>query len=96
MNKAKEKLSEKDTGVRMALKNLNDYDKRYQRFTEDMIEKYGSEKVGDLRRKMFKASSAYKYDNVIDPGFTIVDFPIVGRRIGKNTQISIVENVLKH
>lgn len=83
MNKAKERLNEKDVGVRMALKNLNDYDKRYQRFTEEMIDKYGSTNVGELRRKTFKASKAYRYDNVIDPGLTMVDLPIIGQQIGK-------------
>lgn len=83
MNQAKETLNSKDLGVRMALSNLKKYDAKYQDFTKEMIQKYGYTNVRDLKRSNFKAAKNYQYDNVIDPGFTVVDLPVIGSQIGR-------------
>lgn len=83
MNKAKDALNPYQREVDIAVQTAKEWDNKYKSFRQDMIKKYGYVNVGEIKRGKLKASKNYVYDNVIKPGLTIADLPIVGSEIGR-------------
>lgn len=85
VNRAEDLLKRDQREVNIARDVYKHYDNAYEDFYNQMTEKYGRQNVREIRRKDFRPSKHYVFENVISPGLTMADISkfVQGRYVNK-------------